>query len=376
MFTAKNLSALSVVRRIALSLVAIALLSLPATAQLFSVNWLVSDIPDVGSQPTDPDLVNPWGMAHSAGSPWWVSDNATGKLTLYDGTGVKQGLVVDVPQWDGSAGGNPTGQIFNSTQDFLLGNGKPAVFIVSTEDGTIQGWNGGTSTEIKVNNWPNAVYKGLVMGSADGANYIYAANFHDGTVDVFDGSFQPHSFGGSAFVDPNLPSGYAPFNVANVNGNIIVSYALQDADKHDDVRGLGHGYLDVYSSKGELMQRLPHVFQLNSPWAMVVAPASGWGNFSGKLLVGQFGSGAIIAYDLSNGTFFGTMQDDAGLPIRINGLWGLGFGNGAKAGPTDTLYFSSGYFDEAHGLFGTITVANNVLSQIQHNNHQTQHKGK
>lgn len=376
MFTVKNLSALSLVRKAVFFLVATALLSLPAAAQLFSVNWLVSDISDVGTQPTDPDLVNPWGMARSASSFWWVSDNATGKLTLYDGTGVKQGLIVNVPQWDGSPGGNPTGQIFNSTQDFKLTNGKPAAFIVSTEDGTIQGWNGGTSTEISVNNWPNAVYKGLVMGSADGANYIYAANFHDGTVDVFDGTFAAHSFGSGAFVDPNLPSGYAPFNVENVNGNIIVAYAQQDADKHDDVRGAGHGYLDVYSSKGELLQRLPHVFQLNSPWAMVVAPATGWGNFSGKLLVGQFGSGAIVAYDLSNGTFFGTLQDDAGLPIRINGLWGLGFGNGTKAGPTNTLYFSSGYFDEAHGLFGSITVANNVLSQTLRGTHHKQDRAK
>ena len=365
--------ATSLVRNAVLSLVAITLLSLPATAQLFKVQNLVSDIPNVGTQPTDPDLVNAWGIAASSGSPWWVSDNATGKMTLYDGNGVKQGLVVSVPQWDGSDGGNPTGMIFNNTQDFMLNNGKPAVFMVSTEDGTIQGWNGGTSSEIKVNGWPNAVYKGLVLGSANGANYIYAANFHQGTVDVFDASFQPHSFGSGAFTDPNLPSGYAPFNVANVNGNIVVAYALQDDDKHDDVPGLGHGYIDVYSSQGSLMQRLPHVFQLNSPWAMVVAP-SGWGNFSGKLLVGQFGSGAIVAFDLAHNRLEGVLQDDAGLPIRINGLWGLGFGNGAKSGPTNVLYFAAGYFDEAHGLFGTISVANNILGHNGHVNKPVKHR--
>ncbi len=362
MLSVKRLQATSLVRMAVLSLVAITLLSLPATAQLFTVQWLVSDIDSVGTQPTDPDLVNPWGFVSSSNSPWWVSDNGTGKLTLYDGNGVKQGLVVNVPQWDNSPGGNPSGQIFNSTQDFKLPNNSPARFIVSTEDGTIQGWNGGASTVIVVNGWPNAVYKGLALGSANGANYIYAANFHAGTVDVFDGTFQPHSFGQNAFVDNTLPAGYAPFNVANINGNIIVTYALQDDQKHDDVAGIGHGYIDVYDSQGTLLQRLPHVYALNSPWAMVVAP-SGWAQLSGKLLVGQFGSGGIAAYDLANNLFLGVLQDDQGLPIRINGLWGLAFGNGGASGPTDTLYFAAGYFAEAHGLFGTITVAHNGLGR-------------
>ena len=345
-----------------LALVAITLLSLPATAQLFTVSRLDSDIDNVGTQPTDPDLVNPWGIVASSNSPWWVSDNGTGKLTLYDGTGAKQGLIVNVPQWDNSPGGNPTGQIFNPTTDFKLSNNNPAKFIVSTEDGTIQGWNGGTTTVIAVNSWPNAVYKGLALGSANGANYIYAANFQTGKVDVFDGTFQPHNFGSGAFVDPNLPSGYAPFNVANINGKIIVTYALQDDQKHDDVRGIGHGYVDVYSSEGTLLQRLPHVFALNSPWAMVVAPPS-WAQLGGKLLVGQFGSGGIAAFDLANNLFVGVLQDDQGLPITINGLWGLGFGNGGSAGPTDTLYYTAGYFDEAHGLLGTITVAKGGLGR-------------
>jgi uncharacterized protein (TIGR03118 family) len=362
MGSAKNRWTTSILRLAVLSLVATTLLSLPVTAQIFTVENLTSDIPDVGTQPTDPDLVNPWGIVASSTSPFWVSDNATGKLTLYDGTGAKQGLIVNVPQWDNSPGGNPTGQIFNNTQDFKLSNNNPAKFIVSTEDGTIQGWNGGTTTIIAVNNWPNAVYKGLALGSANGANYIYAANFQAGTVDVFDGSFQPHSFGQGAFLDPNLPAGYAPFNVANIKGKIIVTYALQDDQKHDDVRGIGHGYIDVYDSTGNLLQRLPHVYALNSPWAMVVAPST-WAQLSGKLLVGQFGSGGIAAYDLANNIFIGVLQDDQGLPIRINGLWGLSFGNGGASGPTDTLYFTAGYFDEAHGLFGSITVAHGVLSR-------------
>jgi uncharacterized protein (TIGR03118 family) len=362
MLSVKSLQTNSLVRMAVLSLVAITLLSLPAAAQVFTVTNLTSDIPAVGTQPTDPDLVNPWGIVSSSTSPWWVSDNGSGKLTLYNGTGVKQGLIVNVPQWDNSPGGNPSGQIFNNTQDFKLPNNTPAAFIVSTEDGTIQGWNGGTSTVIVVNGWPNAVYKGLALGSANGANYIYAANFRAGTVDVFDGTFTLHSFGQNAFVDSTLPAGYAPFNVATINGNIIVSYALQDDMKHDDVAGIGHGYIDVYSSTGTLLQRLPHVYALNSPWAMVVAP-SGWNQLSGKLLVGQFGSGGIAAYDLANNLFLGVLQGDQGLPIAINGLWGLAFGNGAGSGPTTTLYFTAGYFAEAHGLFGTITLNSNAIGR-------------
>lgn len=356
MFSIKNLPITRLSYNAALSLVAIASLSLPVNAQLFKVQNLVSDITNVGTQPTDGDLINAWGIAASGGSPWWVSDNATGKLTIYDGAGVKQGLVVSVPQWDQSPGGNPTGMVFNGTSDFKLPNGNPALFIVATEDGTIQGWNAGTSTIIVVNGWPTSVYKGLAMGSANGANYLYAANFRTGKVDVFDTTFQPHTFSSNAFVDSMLPAGYAPFNVANINGNIIVAYAFQNPEKHDDVRGLGHGYITVYDSQGNLLQRLPHVFQLNSPWAMVLAP-NGWGTYSGKLLVGQFGSGAIAAFDLARNSFEGVLMDDTRLPLRINGLWGLGFGNGTRSGPKTTLYFAAGYFDEAHGLFGAITVA-------------------
>lgn len=362
MRSVNNLSTTSLVRMAVLSLVAITLLSLPAAAQLFTVSNLTSDIPNVGTQPTDPDLVNPWGLVASSTSPWWVSDNGSGKLTLYNGSGAKQGLIVAVPQWDNSPGGNPSGQIFNGTQDFKLANNKPASFIVSTEDGTIQGWNGGTTTTIVYNGWPNAVYKGLALGSANGANYIYAANFRAGTVDAFDATFTLHSFGANAFVDPTIPAGYAPFNVANINGNIIVSYALQDDEKHDDVAGIGHGYIDVYDSQGNLLQKLPHVYALNSPWAMVVAP-TGWAQLSGKLLVGNFGSGGIAAYDLTSNLFVGVLQGDQGLPISINGLWGLSFGNGAGSGPLTTLYFTSGYFAEAHGVFGTITLSNSNLGR-------------
>ena len=349
-----------------LSVVAIALLCLPATAQLasnsttYTVTNLVSDIQDAATN-QDTDLVNPWGLVASATSPWWVSDNGTGLSTLYNGTGTKQSLVVTVPAWDGPDGGVPDGIVFNGTSDFQLTTGNPARFIFATEDGTISGWNpavDATHAIIKVNNWPDAVYKGLALGSANGANYLYVANFRGGTVDVFDATFAPHSFGSGAFVDNTLPSGYAPFNVANINGNIIVTYALQDDQKHDDVPGAGHGYVDEYDSQGNLLMRFPHVFALNSPWAVVMAPAD-FGSFSGKLLVGNFGSGAIVGFDPVTGGFLSEMLDDSGLPIRLEGLWGLGFGNGANSGPVNTLYFTAGSFGESHGIFGTVAVAMN-----------------
>jgi uncharacterized protein (TIGR03118 family) len=360
MFSRYGVSASQLLSRVVLSMVAIALPSLPATAQLFQVTNLVSDIDHAAANPVgDAALVNPWGLAASGRGPWWVSDNGTGMSTLYDGAGTKQGLVVNIPQWDLTPGGNPTGVQFNGSAEFDVTPGNPALFLFATEDGTIQGWNPTVdlhNTKIKVNKFPDAVYKGLALGTAKGASYIYAANFRGGTVDVFDTKFTPHSFGTSAFVDESIPKGYAPFNVANINGNLVVTYALQDAAKHDDVAGLGHGFIRVFDTEGTLLMRLRHVAQLNSPWAVVQAPPTGWGFYSGKLLVGNFGSGAIAVFDLNNhGHFFGVLADGSGLPLRIQGLWGLGFGNGQTSGPTNSLYFAAGIFGEAHGLFGTIT---------------------
>ncbi len=208
---------------------------------------------------------------------------------------------------------------------------------------------------IEVNNFPGAVYKGLALASAGGANYLYAANFRNNSVDVFDATFAPHSFGAGAFTDNTIPTGFAPFNVVNIgNGNLAVTFAKQDADKHDDVRGPGNGYVDIFDTSGNLLQRLPHLIYLNSPWAVVVAPATGFGGFSGDILVGQFGSGAILAYTPS-GQFVGMPLNPAVLQLQIESLWGLGFGNGSGSGPTTTLYFTAGAFEEAHGIFGSIT---------------------
>jgi uncharacterized protein (TIGR03118 family) len=205
-----------------------------------------------------------------------------------------------------------------------------------------------------VNNFASgAIYKGLTLGSVNGANYIYAANFGNGTVDVFDAAFMPHSFGNNAFQDDRIPDGFEPFNVANIDGNIVVTFAKKEGE--DDVAGPGNGYVDVFDSQGNLIRRLQHNIFLNSPWAVVKAP-SDFGVFRNKLLIGQFGSGAILAYD-DHGHFAGLLFDPALLPARINGLWGLGFGNDHTAGPHNVLYFAAGTFDEAHGTFGKISVA-------------------
>src|SRR5271157_1753595 len=278
---------------VVLALAPSALLSLPAAAQSATPNVganpdanlvnatlvdatpdnLITNSADAGTSPAPPDtnLVNPWGLAASPTGPWWVSDNGSGHATLYDGTGSPKPLVVSIPQWDGAPGGNPTGIVFNGTADFAIG-GNATHFLFATEDGTIQGWSSDGSTVIAVNNFPGAVYKGLALASAGGANYLYVANFRNGTVDVFDKNYAPHSFGGSSFVDSTIPSGFAPFNVANIGGGkLAVTYAKQDAAKHDDVRGPGNGYITIFDTSGNILSRLPHPPYLNSPWAVVVA---------------------------------------------------------------------------------------------------------
>ena len=337
-----------------LLLLAIALISLPAAAQKATVTNLNSDIPTVGNF-NDTNLVNPWGLIATPAGPWWVSDNGTGLSTLYDGTGKTEALVVTIPS--GTSGtGTPDGIIYNNTTGFKI-NGSVPAFIYSTEDGTISGWSSGTSAVLAVNNSGSghAVYKGLALASVGGINYLYVANFRNGTVDVFDTNYAPFSFGSGSFVDSTIPSGFAPFNVVNIGNNTLaVTYAKQDSANHDDVPGPGNGYITMFSTSGVLMSRLPHTPYLNSPWAVVVAPSSGFGGFSSDILVGQFGSGAIAAYT-PGGSFVGLVFDPAALQLQINGLWGMNFGNGTQSGPKTTLYFTAGPYGENHGILGSIT---------------------
>src|SRR6185437_9244108 len=322
----------------------------------------------------DPNLVNPWGISlpPSAGA-FWVSDNGADVATLYMGDVAgspfsKSGLVVSIP------GGAPTGQVFNSTSDFNVSSGgasAPALFIFASENGNITGWNPAvpppapsTSAQTAVT-VPGAVFKGLALASNGGANFLYAADFHGGQIDVFDGSFHQVTLAAGAFTDPNLPAGYAPFNIANLGGKLYVSYALQNADKHDDVAGFGHGFVDVYNAAGVLQQRLITGVSgnasspLNSPWGMVIAPAA-FGDFGGDLLVGNFGDGKINAFDPNTGAFLGALSSPSGSPITIGGLWGLAFGNGATAGDQNVLFFSAGSDGEQHGLFGALEAAQNT----------------
>src|SRR2546426_988101 len=263
---------------------------------------LVSDVPGLADT-TDTHLLNPWGIAFSATSPFWISDNHSGLSTLYDSSGTAQSLVVNIPPPAGGAPpAAPTGIIFNSTTNFIVVSNAPARFIYATEDGTISAWNSGANAVLKVDNSASsAIYKGLALGSANGSNFLYAADFHNGKVDVFDGNFGPVTLA-RAFTDPGIPAGFAPFGIETIGSNVFVTYAKQDADAHDDIPGPGNGYVDIYDPSGSLIKRFASNGTLDSPWAMTIAPA-GFGRFTGHLLIGNFGDGTINAFDPVSGAF-------------------------------------------------------------------------
>jgi uncharacterized protein (TIGR03118 family) len=318
----------------------------------FVENKLVSDTAGVATV-TDPNLKNPWGLSYAPNGAFWVSDNTTGLSTLYNGSGAVQGLVVTIPAAGGGSNGPVSGQVYNSTSDFALPSGQSSAFIFDSEDGLLTAWGGGTAASIVADrSATGAVYKGLAMGTNGGANFLYAANFNSGKVDVFDKTYTLTS----SFTDPNIPAGFAPFGIANFGGLLYVTYAKQDAAKHDDVAGPGNGYVDVFQTNGTLVTRLVSKGFLNSPWGLAIAP-SGFGNVGGALLVGNFGDGKINAFNLTTGQSMGTLKTKAGAAIVIPGLWGLMYGNGGGAGPTSTLYFTSGPNQEADGLMGSITVS-------------------
>lgn len=314
---------------------------------------LVSDLPGV-AQIQDPDLVNAWGVSFGAATPFWVSDNGTGKATLYavtnDANGsphvAKQGLIVQIP-----GEGNPSGQVFNGTTNF-----HGDLFLFVSEDGTISGWRGalGTNAEILATS-PGAVYKGVTLASVGGATFLLAANFSQGTVDVYDGTATLVG----QLADPDVGEGYAPFNVQSLNGTIFVTYAKQDADKHDDVAGAGHGLIDVLVLETQTFHRFAtgsdaggHLKAINSPWGLAIAPDT-FGDHAGDLLVGNFGSGTIMDFDV-DGSFKGFLDSKPGKPVTIDGLWALTVGNGGRGGVPGALYFTAGPDGENHGLFGSL----------------------
>jgi len=323
---------------------------------------LVSDLPDFADH-LDPNLVNPWGIAYGPTSPFWIADNGTGVSTLYDGTGTPfpaaNPLIVTVPT---PAGGTPpsapTGMVFNGSPNFQVSAGNPARFIFVTEDGTVSGWSPAvdpTHAVLKAT-VPDAIYKGLAIGTNASGSFLYATNFHAGKVDVFNSSFAPASLSGT-FTDATLPAGFAPFGIANIGGSLYVTYAKQDPDQEDDVPGPGNGYVNVFDTDGNFVKRLISAGVLNSPWGLVRAPAN-FGQLSGSLLVGNFGDGTIHGFDPVTGVPRGQMLIPSGRPLTIPGLWALIFGNGGSGGDPGVLYFTAGIPGpgevEDHGLFGQI----------------------
>jgi uncharacterized protein (TIGR03118 family) len=380
-------------------------LLLPMVGVCFGQNYtqinLVSNTEGVAPV-TDPQLINPWGLSRGSGSPWWVSDQATGISTLYNGAGAKQSLIVTIPPADPTNKNTPTGTIFNGSQtDFLLAPGKPATFLFSTVDGTIAGWNASvavaqgatppsTHAVVMVKTTDGSSYTGLTSAFVNGNRYLYAANFTKGRVDVFDNAFRPVKLpkanpdkdgfdddrdksDNEPFVDERLPHDYVPFNVQAIGNDIVVTYALHQAPSPFETDGPGLGYVDIFSSDGRLLQRLEHGDWLNAPWGVALAPPD-FGRFSHHLLIGQFAgggdtqsSGFIAAYNLATGKFEGLLQDASGKPLAINGLWSLSPGNVSPSNsdpagaPAAELYFTAGPNHGAGGLFGYLKAVSTQL---------------
>jgi uncharacterized protein (TIGR03118 family) len=322
-----------------------------AAGPVYRVRNLVSDVPGAAEH-TDPHLVNGWGVAFNPFGFAWVASNGKGVSVLYDGDGNANPLVVTIP------GGAPTGIVFNGSNDFVVtknGVSGPARFIFATEAGIIAAWapNVDPNNAITVvdNSASGAIYKGIALG-ADGNRFlIYATDFHNGKIDVFDKTFSPVTVPGG-FVD-SIPSKFGPFGIQNIGGSIYVTYARQDADREDDVPGRGEGIVDVFTASGTLVRRIAKGGPLNAPWGLALAPAD-FGGFANMLLIGNFGDGLINVFDFSRNRFVGQLSTADGQPIVIPGLWGLAFGNGLLNQPTSTLFFAAGPDDESHGLYGRI----------------------
>ena len=318
-----------------------------ARADSYSWTNFQSDIPGVATH-TDPNLVNPWGMAaNSTGSTIWVSDNGTGVSTLYQQDGKAVSLVVTIPRSARSSkGANPTGIVMNSTSFFKVtknGNSQPSRFIFVNEDGMISGWNpslDGMHAIPAKDNGPSAVYKGAALGVAGGHNFLFVTNFYSGHVETYNETFQ--QVNPSGFMDPNLPSGFAPFGISNINGQIYVTYAKQSPTRRDDVSGPGNGFVNVFDTSGNFVKRLVSHGNLNSPWGLALVEGD-------ELWVGNFGDGKINNYDPTTGAFLGQVSTADGTPLQFDDLWAL-----LTLG--DGVYFTAGIAGEAHGLFGLITA--------------------
>src|SRR5580704_8096035 len=367
------------VRVLLLGLVCAQVLCLPAAraqANSYKQTNLVSDTQ--GMAPViDPNLVNPWGICIIPGDPFWIADNASpmGVTSLYNAAGAVQGAFTIAPPAGSSNPATPTGCVGNSAGGFTL-SGSSSIFIFDTEDGTISGWTGGTSSILAVDNSAKpaiatgAVYKGLALIKNGTGSFLLATNFRSGQVEIYDTTFQQTQvLGAGAFNDPAPPAvptgsgspGYAPFGVRSITVNntpmIVVTYALQDTPMHDPLKIPGSGFLDLFSTNGTMVRRITADSHLNAPWGIVIPPAGFGGSLAGDLLVGNFGDGAINAYNFATGAFIDQMKDSNGAPILNASLWDMVFGaGGAQSGDPNTMYITAGLANEMHGLFAGITA--------------------
>jgi uncharacterized protein (TIGR03118 family) len=334
------------------------------TQGFYSVHGLVSD----GAKPADhvdASLRNSWGIAFNPLGAVWVADNKTNTATLYDGTGTKTSLgpfaEVHLPSGPNGAAA-PTGIAFNASSDFAITQGgttAPAAFIFAGENGTIMGWSptidlGNAFVAFDDRNG-GAIYKGLAIAQNGQASFLYATDFHNAKIDVFDKTFTRVTLSGM-FKDPGIPQGFAPFGIKNILGNLYVTFAKQDASRADNVSGAGLGFVDVFDANGNLIRRIATHDHLNAPWGLALAPAD-FGQFSNRLLVGNFGDGTIDSFDAATGAFRGQLRATNGSVLKIENLWGLSFGNGLLAQPTNSLFFTSGPNNEQDGLYGRIDAA-------------------
>jgi uncharacterized protein (TIGR03118 family) len=338
--------------------------------RFYSIHPLVSD----GAQPAehvDASLRNAWGMVFNPNGVVWIVDNNTNNSTFYDGTGTKVSLgpVPEVHLPPGSNGdAAPTGVVFNASSDFAISpdgvpgeGGAPAasVFIFAGENGTIMGWsptvNLGNAVLAYDDGTGGAIYKGLALAQNGRGNFLYATDFHNGKIDVFDKTFTRVALTG-AFMDTAIPRGYAPFGIRTIEGDLYVTFAKQDANRKDDVPGVGFGFVDVFDGNGNLIRRVGTRGSLNAPWGLALAPAD-FGRFSKRLLVGNFGDGTIDAFDPAKGAFLGQLRATNGQVLKIDSLWGLSFGNGSSGQPNNSLFFTSGPGGKQHGLYGRIDAA-------------------
>ena len=316
---------------------------------------LVSNV--AGAPNVDPNLVNGWGVAFNPQGFVWVSAQGTSTSTLYDGNGVPQTLVVSIPAGQAGAAA-PTGIVFNGSLDFQVSQGGrtgASAFIFAGEAGTIAGWSPSVNMNAAITVFDDGaagtLYTGLALANRAGANFLYAADFRNGKVDVFNGSFQKVAAAGG-FVDPELPAGYAPFGIQAIGSSLYVTFAQRDTGGRDAVKGAGIGIVDEFDTAGTLVRRFVTGAQLNAPWGLALAPAN-FGAVSNALLVGNFGNGRINAFSVSNGTHLGALSTDD-VPITIDGLWGIAFGNGINAQPTNTLFYAAGPALETQGAYGRI----------------------